>query len=129
MSEQDSVPAESESSSGGAMDELANAVAGKTPPLTPAERRNVRMPASPNRMANTGLGLGIGAVVCITLLFTDVGCFAAVGVIALTCAGAICSVLGLQQVRITRTGRGVALAGLIISLAIMGLVILLRVRI
>ncbi len=129
MSEQDSELADSETSSDGAMKELADIVAGKKPPLLPAERRNVHMPARPNRIANVGLGLGIGAVVCIALLFTDLAFFAAAGVVVLAVAGTICGMMGMQQVRLTRNGRGAALAGLILSIIAIVLIILLRVGI
>ena len=126
MSEQDRELAEATSSTGGAMEELANALSGKTPPLVPAERRAAQFPVRPNKMAKMSLGFGIVSLVCVGLMFTPVGCFGALGMLVFACLGLIFGVTGLQQVRLARSGRGMALCGLILSLITVLLTILLR---
>ena len=113
MTEQKNVHGQTQPPESKAMSDFLDAIS--HPPSLPGAPRKRRLASRSNTIAGVGLGFGIGGAICLVLLFTPLGCFAVVAVMVLSFIGAICSVMGLQQARVCRSGRGIALAGLIVS--------------
>lgn len=108
-----------------ALSQLASAVESKRTAPSPARRRAMLRQTN-NPMATTGLVLGIGCwVIPALMLVVPFGRFGLVMEIACCIAGSICSVMGLQRSKTTRSGRSAASAGLILSMTPMLLVLVL----
>lgn len=99
------------------LEALAGAVSRPAPPAAAAGKSGRPMSAPrKNKMAIAGLICSIASLASAGLLFTPLFCFTGLAVVGLAFAGCLCSVMGLQQARLCRSGRGIALAGLIVSL-------------
>jgi hypothetical protein len=135
MPEQDNEPAEPESSSDGAMEELADIVSGKKP-APPAAKNSSRRPARSNRLSKIALIIGLVANVIVTPLLCILGfpfglkidhgdlTEGAIGEFALlvaasllpVVAGVVCSVIAMRRARASGRGDTVPILALLSNL-------------